>query len=252
MNPMRFTIQFAFFLMLAACQTTKKQMTIPKYDESTDYILEREDTVIIDQQKLICRIYSDVFDENHVKMEQSERIDYGPKTLVLISLDGTIKYDRKFYNQVPRLYKSCGKLNEPGRLFVSLLSSGGGSGFTEEIYWMDFYHNKLTLEHIVTTTELSLVYYHPNDQHLIVVDYIWGMGDPDSDNFESHFSAHRCEVSWIQIGSLVATKKHLFTTAKKYEMPETEEAFYGLLNQLFQGENRKFEGLTIAEYLPEM
>jgi rRNA pseudouridine-1189 N-methylase Emg1 (Nep1/Mra1 family) len=51
---------------------------------------------------------------------------------------------------------------------------------------------------------------------------------------------------------LVATKKHLFTTAKKYEMPETEEAFYGLLNQLFQGENRKFEGLTIAEYLPEM
>lgn len=250
----KFTV-ILFFSVIAlsffSCeQTASKEVVLP-FDLSEEMVRESQDTVRIGDQLCVVRVYSDIYDENHRVLDSAERVDYGPKTLVVTDMNGEIHFEKKYYNEVPRLFKINKSLHAPGRLFVSFLSSGGGSGYTESLFWLDFFDGKLVLESIATTTELSYVYYNSAESKCLIVDFIWDMGDPETADFESHFSAHRCAVRLVEIGDLVATEKQLFTSVKKYEMAENETDVSALLQRLYADERNQFGDLRISEFVKQ-
>ncbi len=115
-------------------------------------------------------------------------------------------------NSLFSLHKLNKSLNTEGKLFLDWIGSGGGSGYKITTYLIDINENEVEFQELFISGELSHILFL-NDQ-FIKITGIWSL-----DEKETHFDAHRCEISFYEDFGRTLTKK--IKTKLKYDLWET-------------------------------
>ena len=149
---------------------------------------------------------------------------------------------RKFtQNEFNLMKKGSVKLSENGRLYMSLIDIGGGSGFGATLYCVGSNaEGKLDFIPIMEYGELTQFAINSNDSDVFRL-----AGDWNFDEDESHFSEHRQKVFKyvLQEGKYVEMK--LGETNYKYS---GEEEMKDMVKEISEKEPQALEDIKLSDY----
>jgi|GEM_PF-1774239 len=114
---------------------------------------------------------------------------------------------------------------DSGRSFFHLANDAGGSGYTGVLLFINTSRTEPFLDAVADITELSKWKYSENGNNVLVAQGLWKVGDPDSPDFEAHFSEHRQALFLYDISTTPRTEKSLGITKNKYELIEGGNSF---------------------------
>lgn len=238
----------AAFVVLHACNSieTKQQSSsiLSVVDTSLYQIDSLMTHVQVDSQKLTIVLLRDKLDE-HLHPFDSNLVR--PVTLAVFS-DSTnrLLYQKSFetgpddypYTSANLFKANDANLKEAGPLFFSLEKGYGGSGSSYQLFWVRYLDKTVHLVPLFKGTgELSYPYFLNQGNQIILFEAIW-----DMDQGESHYSAHRIQLTSISLEKQQSIQQILGTTTYKYLLPDNEIAAKALLDQ-FKLRESKFLGL---------
>ncbi len=120
----------------------------------------------------------------------------------------------------------------------STISGYGGSGSSYQLFWVRYLDKTVHLVPLFKGTgELSYPYFLNQGNQIILFEAIW-----DMDQGESHYSAHRIQLTSISLENQQPIQQILGTTTSKYLLPDSEIAAKALLDQ-FKLHESKFSEL---------
>lgn len=112
-----------------------------------------------------------------------------------------------------------------GRSFLHLVNDGGGSGYTGVLLFINTSRTDPFLDGVADITELSNWKYSEDGNSVLISQGLWKVGNPDSPDFESHFSEHRQALFLYDLSSSPKTEKSLGITVNKYELIDGGNSF---------------------------
>jgi hypothetical protein len=131
----------------------------------------------------------------------------------------TATYD---FNNIDKLYNPA-----PNCYWLGLIKSGGGSGYTGTLFSVKM-EPKPELQPILNFNELTYWRSNKAGSGILAFDGIWDMSAADSANAESHFGAHKQNISVYTIALNTVQQLKLGITKNKYSPWETDD----IVNQL--------------------
>lgn len=210
--------------------------------------------VEIDGKHFVLKVLSDKVNEYMEPYE--EPVDswenYAPKTLVFYDKQtAEIAFAKKFDIAIPEIEKMNGDLSKSGKLFLRWFSSGGGSGYLLDSYYVHLDEGRIVIDELFTTNELTLIFHHKNDSEIYVMQGIWDMTEDEiTGDFETHFDQHKFEVFVFRFENDEYVGKSLGVTTNKYYAFDEDNAGEKLMKDIKQKEkilpaNLKVEDLMV-------
>lgn len=136
------------------------------------------------------------------------------------------------------LFKPNNELNREGRLYLNYISSGGGSGYTGELFSLTFDNGKIKLIEIVQFGELDLFLFNKYKSQIIALKGIWGNElDGNGDPIETHFSDHRYKITEYNMIDDYYEEKELGTTKYRYQGLDGESSALEIIKEILKKEN---------------
>jgi hypothetical protein len=112
----------------------------------------------------------------------------------------------------------------PGSYWLSLLNSGGGSGYSATLFNIRI-KPKAQLQPLFNFSELSHIQGSKDGSQILFFSGMWNTAyGPDSKNFESHFAEHRQYVSLYTIKEDTVTVKEIGETKLKHDFHYNDTA----------------------------
>ena len=238
----------AAFVVLHACNSIEPKQQSSSILSVVDTSLYQIDSLMthvqVDSQKLTIVLLRDKLDEHQHPFDSNL---VRPVTLAVYS-DSTnrLLYQKSFETAPddypytsPNLFKANdANLKDTGPLFFSLEKGYGGSGSSYQLFWIQYFNKNVHLVPLFKGTgELSYPYFLNHGNQVLLFEAIWNM-----DQGESHYSAHRIQLTSISLENQQPIQQILGTTTHKYLLPDNEIAAKALLDQLKLRES-KFLGL---------
>lgn len=240
------------FLFSFGCNTTIECENIKDTYSNTQ--LYKVDTIYrnvnIEHTNCTIKIVSNKFDENGKKYEEVNKDEWwlneAPTSIVIYNNENCkLVFHKKLEGVKVNILKQKNNFSKEGKIFLHVISSGGGSGFTAWIHQFIFVNGQLQLNEIMQTDELSSILMHENEKDIYVVHGIWDMsGWNENGEGESHFSAHKQKIIRYKSHNQFYRKEYLGTTQNLYDT-EAKTAI-----QLFQEIIRYEKGLLPANIKP--
>ena len=238
----------AAFVMFYACNSIEPKQQSNSLLSFVDTSLFQIDTLMthvqVDSQKLTIVLLRDKLDEHQHPFDSNL---VRPVTLAVYS-DSTnrLLYQKSFETAPddypytsPNIFKANdASLKDTGALFFSLEKGYGGSGSSYQLFWIQYANKNVHLVPLFKGTgELSYPHFLNHGNQVLLFEAIW-----DMDQGESHYSAHRIQLTSISLENLQPIQQILGTTTNKYLLPDNEIAAKALLDQ-FKLLESKFLGL---------
>lgn len=238
----------AAFVVLHTCNSIEPKPQSNSLFSLVDTSLFQVDTLMthvqIDSQELSVALLRDKLDEHQHPFDTNL---VRPVTLAVYS-DSTnrLLYQKSFKTAPddypytsPNLFKANdANLKDTGPLFFSLEKGYGGSGSSYQLFWIQYFNKNVHLVPLFKGAgELSYPYFLNHGNQVLLFEAIWNM-----DQGESHYSAHRIQITSISLENQQPIQQILGTTTNKYLLPDNEIAAKALLDQ-FKLRESKFLGL---------
>jgi hypothetical protein len=117
-------------------------------------------------------------------------------------------------------FNTIGKYAElpTGQSFIQLINNGGGSGFQGVLLFINKSKQDPFLDGVTDITELSSWIYSDDGNSVLMAHGMWVAGDPDSENFESHFSPHKQVLYLFDLSTTPRSEKEAGITNGKYDL----------------------------------
>jgi hypothetical protein len=238
----------AAFVMFYACNSIEPKQQSNSLLSFVDTSLFQIDTLMthvqVDSQELSIALLRDKLDEHQHPFDTNL---VRPVTLAVYS-DSTnhLLYLKSFETEPddypytsPNIFKANeANLKERGPLFFSLEKGYGGSGSSYQLFWVRYLDKTVHLVPLFKGTgELSYPYFLNNGNQIILFEAIWDMNQG-----ESHYSAHRIQLTSISLENEQPIQQILGKTTSKYLLPDNEIAAKALIEQ-FKLHEPKFSEL---------
>lgn len=142
-------------------------------------------------------------------------------------------FSKKFDGVKLTFSKLNGKLNEKGNLYLSLVSSGGGSGYISWLNKIEIINNRIQIQPIFDSNEMSVILFDKKNNNILLMNSIWDMsGWSEEEEGEAHFSPHRISVLKFNINKKSVKKEEIGTTIYKYSLDSKSElSFFDEIRQ---------------------
>lgn len=192
------------------------------YSEKASYVIEFiSSKVLIDNRSFTIKIVRDKFLNDSIPYDfnvENWWENESPSTLLIYDNSTCeLVYSKKFDGVKLTLSKINGDFSKKGNLYLHLISSGGGSGFTTWINRIDIYNGKIRVEQIFDSNELSVILFNKNDKDIILLNGIWDMsGWSDNSEGETHFSEHRYKIKNFKLNKNRILIKDIGETESKF------------------------------------
>lgn len=213
MNPAKAVFASVLMTVLLSCESpdnnrTEKAETVVaslKFDTSFVF-MHNNDTC----ELLLTR--QEVVGQNGVMEEKIvSRITRGADTVFRVSFN---------FNKIGE-YTAL----DSGRSFLQLWNDWGGSGYGGVLLFVNTSRSEPFLDAVADITELSKWKYSEDGNSVLISQGLWNVGNPDSSDFESHFSEHRQALFLYDLSSSPRTEKPLGITVNKYELIDGGNSF---------------------------
>lgn len=239
----------AAIVMLYACNSIESKQQSNSLFSLVDTSLFQIDTLMthvqVDSQELSIALLRDKLDEHQHPFDTNL---VRPVTLAVFS-DSTnqLLYSKSFETAPddypftsPNIFKANdASLKDPGPLFFSLEKGYGGSGSSYQLFWIQYFDKNVHLVPLFKGPgELTYPHFLNHGNQIILFEAIWNM-----DEGESHYSAHRIQLTSISLENQVPSQHILGKSTNKYLLPDNEIAAKALIDQ-FQLHEPKILGLT--------
>lgn len=112
-----------------------------------------------------------------------------------------------------------------GRSFLHLVNDGGGSGYNGVLLYVNTSRKEPFLDGVADITELSKWKFSEDGNTVLIAQGLWKVGNPDSPDFESHFSEHRQALFLYDVSVTPRTEKNAGITKNKYELIDGGNSF---------------------------
>lgn len=124
-------------------------------------------------------------------------------------------------------FNTIGKYIElpTGQNFIQLINNGGGSGFQGVLLFINKSKQDPFLDGVTDITELSSWIYSEDGNTVLMAHGMWVAGDPDSENFESHFSPHKQVLYLFDLTTTPRSEKEAGITNGKYDLVDGGNTF---------------------------
>jgi hypothetical protein len=168
----------------------------------------------------ICtiKIVKEKFDENQNRYkEESEEnwwLNEAPTLIVIYdNSNNKIIYNKKFEEVGTKvtISKQSDDFSKNGNLYLHLISSGGGSGFTAWTYRFISNNNKIELQELFESNELTSIFFNQNEKEAFLIQGDWEVS-------EGHFGTHKQQITVYQLTTNNFTKQFVGNTENSYEM----------------------------------
>lgn len=219
----KYITYLAFFwvsIFLSNCQSTTDKCSISN-DHYSNTKLFKVDTVYtnVDMGNINCtvKIVKERLNENleeYPDVSEDEWWEDGAPKLLIVYDNSNCRmiFRKKIEGMKVVLFKKESDLSKQGNLYVHLISSGGGSGFTAWTNRFILENGKLELQQLFQTGELTNIYFNQNDQEIILLRGIWEMNNEN----EAHFDPHKQSVSICRFGETQFIVEDIGTTKYVY------------------------------------
>lgn len=231
---------------------------------SIDYNQYKVDSIIntvnIQDQLYTIILLRDKYNDQLIPFEDSKKgpglwlPEQAPLTIMIVNkANGDIVYYKKmelsntdYPNINWQLVKGQEKkLDQKGKLLLSLDKSYGGSGSTNSLFIIDRKEKGFILTKLFSATgELSDFIVASNDQELISISGIWNMKEK-----ETHFSDHRYQIKKIVFKGDKIETINLGTTSSKYPCIDEENTCPSLLSNIIKKEPSFAKNIQLNKYL---
>jgi hypothetical protein len=175
--------------------------------------------------------------ETNILSTKEFKPEQSPITLLIVDkLSGKIKFQKKIgneFNDYPfqnwKLIKGPEKsLNHPGKLFLSIDKSYGGSGSINTTYLIDISEIGITVLKIFSSAgELSDFMITKHDKELFLISGIWNPQEK-----EAHFSDHRFQLKKFTFNKGQVQAFNLGITNLKYPPIDEENSCETIIHQI--------------------
>lgn len=252
-------MKFHLIVLLSASFLTlpgafaQQQCDLESYYSNTE--LFKTDTVYnnveIDGKYVTIKVLSDRRNEYLETYEESEYGwgNYAPKTLVMYDeSDRRMIYVKRMSDAIPEFEKTNKDLSKEGKLYLRWFSSGGGSGYLLESYYVHLEEGKIVLDELFTTNELSFILHRKDDSEIYVLQGIWDMAvDEETGDFESHFADHKYEIFCFRFGENGLEGTSLGVTTHKYASLDEGKSVLEIFREIQRKEKILPSGVKIEE-----
>jgi hypothetical protein len=174
--------------------------------------------------------------------------EQAPITLLIVDKStGKIMYQKKFENELNdfpyqnwQLIKGQEKkLDQMGKLFLTIERSYGGSSSINYTFIIDKSDVGITIQKVFSTSgELSDFMVSKNDQELILISGIWNTREK-----ETHFSSHRYQIRKYKFTNGQIKRIDLGITNFKYPPIDKENSCEAIIHQIRLKEKEFFKTL---------
>lgn len=212
------------FLLFIGCGESKNDVN--RNDTSTiPYSTNKNPSVNVLNNEGLDSVYSVLINDTACEIIFSHEL---PSSIDSSDLSTTVQVVQKHNHDT--LYKktfdfnTVGKVVQaaPGIFFIDLYNSYGGSGFTGSIFYLKT-APEISLRPVCKFDELSYWKSSNSGTQLILFDGIWNMNiNPDSPDFETHFSDHQQFITEYDIKTDTVIANEIGSTKYKYSVSENE------------------------------
>jgi hypothetical protein len=235
---------FVFYLNASAQNIGISPFQIDTNQYRIDSVLN---SVIIQDKSYTMIFIRDKYTEQMIPFKTSAngKMEYlreqAPITLLLVDKStGKIMYQKKFENELNDFpYQNWllikgkdKKLDQMGKLFLTIERSYGGSSSINYTFIIDKSEVGITIQKVFSTSgELSDFMVSKNDQELILISGIWNTREK-----ETHFSSHRYQIRKYKFINGQIKRIDLGITNFKYPPIDIENSCEAMIHQIRERE----------------
>ncbi|MBU0489228.1 MAG: hypothetical protein KKA07_04415 [Bacteroidetes bacterium] len=220
----------------------------------TDTVINR---VLIEEEQFTIEVYRNIFNEHIYTYSASgdPYFEQSPITIIIKNSDSEIVYLKTFDfepDDYPYLiysfYKGQGQdLNKPGKLYVEINISYGGSGSLSNIYFITLKNGTISFNKLFQVSGvLDYVVYSSYDSEIIVLEGIWNFEEG-----ETHFANHRYMITRYIFIDNSFQKKEIGMTVNKYSSLDEDKPIMETLKEIENREPELLQEINISDFSPK-
>ncbi len=247
-----FSASFIFLLTGYKAHTQENQKS--GFEDTAFYKVDTVlNNVLIDGGPFRITVLRDKFDEHLQRFseEGEPAFTQSPITIVLSKGENNKRVYLKRFDFEPAdypylnysFYKGQNQgLDKPGKLYLMLHKSYGGSGSESVRYFINFSEGQINLNHLFNSSgELAYVVYSKNDNEILLLEGIWGEG-------ESHFANHRYKIRKFLFNNGSFEETTVGQTKGKYSSLDEDKPVQQILTEMKAKEPLLLQNIEITDY----
>ena len=251
-----FYIKLGLLILIFSCSenSVNGQTGIGQRQQIIDqkkYVIEANlKNVRIDGKFFTIFVTHDRYDEHHrlySKYEEGE-VAFTKLTITIVDeRNNAVIYSGIQKENEFKIVKSGNrKLSDPGKLFLELSASYGGSGFSGDLFMVYLDGNKISLIPVFPYSTLSYIVFSNDDNEILLMNGIWDSNPKEP--HEAHFANHRYDLLKYTCQDKNFVENNLGRTIYKYSSLDANEDQNEILHDIMSKEPNLTRALDIRNY----
>jgi hypothetical protein len=186
------------------------------------------------------------YDENHKKISRNDW-DFNRIVIHVTNKENDSLILKKTFEE--NMFITTYSFKEKATEYVTLSSSGGGSGFTSTIYRLES-DKSFHFQPVFSYSELSYYSFSQDGSEILCLHGIWALFNESEDGEieETHFADHAYNIITINLNESKPTIQDHGSTRNKYPSEDSGTSFNELVNQIYKKEPRLFHNIRLEKY----
>ena len=243
---------FVLAILIVSC--SEKSRAQPVFDNpqllKTDSLLQ---DLTIDNQKFTLQLLRNNYNEHLIAFTENSdpTLSQSPITLIVTKIgDNKPLYFKQFqsepndYPYVNYYFSKAPKRNlgSSGKLYFTINKSYGGSGSSDNTYFVDYKDGHINLNFLFKSSgELAHTLLKKDDSQIILLEAIWAKG-------ESHYENHRYSIKKFDFKDGQFHESYLGQTKSKYRSSVEEEEVTEILKAIKLKEPLLLKSINVSDF----